>query len=671
MPKIIIQDIECNIPPVGKVIDFKTKELISSPILKRSTDPAEQYWQATPLPDGWSKRRRIEKNKQLSNIGYLDLELESFRRQEWSRRLNGVWFMNNGKAEYLTGLHYFYLNYWFLDVGLPQFRKSDHEYFIVMDSVINDPNCVGLIECTKRRQGKSARSGVFLYEYVSRTKNAYGGIQSKTDSDAKASVFDKFVVSPFKHLPDFFRPHYDSAKGISPSKELRFFHTTKKGSHAEDMLDVPELESWINYKSSKPKAYDGSKLHRYVSDEAGKTALENDVYERHQVVKLCCEEGGDIIGKILVTSTVEDLGGVDETGKSMKAGGVKFKEIWKDSDPLKLNENGRTITWLYRFFQPAYKTLFFDRYGYADEEKARQYYINERKAVEHDSKKLNSIIRKNPFTIEEAFRVDSDSCLFNAMHLNDRLDFFSYADPDTLYTRGNLIENEDGTISFRKNTNGRFKIHELPPEDLRNRVRMRGSFPEPMNTGEYVIGIDPFSHSTVNYGTGSLAAAYVFKRKSILDPDNSGKFVVQYLHRAPTTKIFYEDMRKLCHFYGAPMLFESQKQGLKEYFEHKKYNKFMLWLPNAKQAGIPSSTPAKQELAEVTELYIEDHCHMVPFKELIDDWIDFDLKNTEKFDASMAAGWTLVADGLLSKRFVRNTNSSDLANAKMFQKRKF
>ena len=69
---------------------------------------------------------------------------------------------------------------------------------------------------------------------------------------------------------------------------------------------------------------------------------------------------------MLYTTTVEEMGGKDEKGKLMKAGGVKFKGLWKDSDQAKRNENGRTISWLYQFFIPAYKTIFFDKHGYAD-----------------------------------------------------------------------------------------------------------------------------------------------------------------------------------------------------------------------------------------------------------------------------------------------------------------
>ena len=33
------------------------------------------------------------------------------------------------------------------------------------------------------------------------------------------------------------------------------------------------------------------------------------------------------------------------------------------------------------------------------------------------------------------------------------------------------------------------------------------------------------------------------------------------------------------------------------------------------------------------------------FIELIEDWLIFDIENTEKYDAAMAAGWTLLGAG--------------------------
>ena len=164
-------------------------------------------------------------------------------------------------------------------------------------------NCLGLIEITKRKEGKTARSGLFLYHYIFRTEAMHGGIQSKTDGDA-AEVFQKAVIAPWRKLPEFLRPIFDRSAGDSPSKELRLFNTSQKGrkKNTEDAA----LESFIDYKPAKPSAYDGPELHRYVSDEAGK--LEgHSIADRHDVVMFCSEVDGKYIGKQLYTTTVEEM----------------------------------------------------------------------------------------------------------------------------------------------------------------------------------------------------------------------------------------------------------------------------------------------------------------------------------------------------------------------------
>jgi hypothetical protein len=177
---------------------------------------------------------------------------------------------------------------------------------------------MGMIEVTKRRQGKTMRAGAFLFELTSRSKNKNAGIQSKTFDDAKDNVFAKGVIMPFKYLPDFFIPIYDTEKGMTPKGELRFFKTNKRGANDDIFTEKVELESMITFKSSDKFAYDGMKLHRYLADEAGKTK-NVDVYERHQVVQFCLQQEETIIGKALYTTTVEE----------MEDGGESFKALWQ------------------------------------------------------------------------------------------------------------------------------------------------------------------------------------------------------------------------------------------------------------------------------------------------------------------------------------------------------
>lgn len=353
---INVQGLDCNIPPVGYVFDIRTKQLEYVGVYSRSENPSEQYWEIPKLPS-WYKNVMLEwdnydKHKKDDAPDFYDDRLEQFKEQEWNRRLNGFWFMNNGTPCFITGLYYLYLVWWKIDVGSPSFRIPDLEKFYFLDYCINDPLCMGAVEVTKRRFGKSFVAGLFIVEYVSRTKMAFGGIQSKTGKDA-GKFFSKTVVNPFRRLPKFFRPEYDMSLGANPKSEIRFQKTNVRGKKAESQVDKSELGGGIDHQPSDKVAYDGQKIHRYVGDEAGKT-VEVDVYERHEVVRYCLlDDGGNIIGKALYTTTVEKV----ESEKT----GVQdaFKLLWEESDQNQRGENGMTRSGLYRFFMSAKKNKIF------------------------------------------------------------------------------------------------------------------------------------------------------------------------------------------------------------------------------------------------------------------------------------------------------------------------
>jgi hypothetical protein len=652
-----IQGLKCQFPPVGYLLNRLNGKLEKRKIITNSLTKAKQYWVRTPLPDDWDKRKKEELIRQDEDPDFFDPEMEKFRLQEWDRRINGVWYMNNGKPTYLTGLHYFYLNWWRIDIGYPHLRNPDLKFFYFLQYCDDDPNCLGMVEVTKRRQGKTMRSGVFAYDYPSRAKNANTGMQSKTSEDAKKNVFQKAIVMPFKHLPEFFRPVYDTAKGLTPTSELRFFETTKKGKHNKKYNAEKELESSIDWKSSEIFAYDGTKLQRYLGDEVGKTK-DVDVWERHQVVRFCCELDGEIIGKMLYTTTVEE----------MENGGESFMRLWKCSDQEEKNDNGRTISGLYRYFMPAYETLYFDKYGFPDEDRAKTFYLNERKALEGKPRALSAYIRKNPFNIEEAFRIDGDKCLYNAMKLNEHLDELTWK--ENIIERGNFIwkdGNKDSKVLWVKDRQGRFRINWIFEHDENsNDVIRRGTKLIPNKTREFVIGIDPFDHDVTVDDRRSDGAAYVLRKHNAANETETFRFIVQYLYRPQTSKLFYEDMIKICHYFSCQMLFEDNKIGIKHYFEDRGYEHFLMWLPGANKPGISGSVKTHQQIAEYTEDYIENHIRKVPFKELVKDWLNFDINKTTKFDAAMAAGYTLIADSvkILKQKQVVNDVSE------LFRKRK-
>ena len=635
--EIEINGIKVNLQPSGIVWNVLTNDWEKRDILSRSAKPDYQYWERPLPPPDYELKRKKEIITQKTNPDYYNPELQEYRNQEWDRRLNGLWFMNGGKVTYLTGLHYFYLTHWKIDVGYPDFRMTDLYFFYFLEYCVQDPNCLGMIEVTKRRQGKTMRAGAFLFELTSRSKNKNAGIQSKTFDDARDNVFAKGIVMPFKYLVDFFVPIYDTEKGMTPKSELRFFKTNKRGANDDIFLEKIELESNITFKSADKFAYDGMKLHRYLADEAGKTK-NVDVYERHQVVQFCLQQEENIIGKALYTTTVEE----------MEDGGASFKELWQASDQTKKNANGRTKSGLYQYFMPAYKTLFYNKFGEPDEEKAKTFYMAERDALSDDNRALASFIRKNPFTIEEAFFSEAESCIYDALAINRQKESITWIDKKELYLQGDFVwENgiRDSRVIFTEKSNGKFKVHKkvnIFDHVSYNQVQEYGTKKVPKNNTKYAIAVDPFDHSITTSNERSDGAAYAYRRYDAMD-ELSETFLVQYINRPDKAEIFYEDMIRLCHFFGCEILSEDNKVGLIKYFEHRGYERFLTRMPNSTKYGISATVKTHQQIAEETENYHLDNLHKVIFVELLDDWLHFNINKTTKFDAAMAAGYTLIA----------------------------
>jgi len=413
-----VQGLQCCLPPEGYVYNIITKQLEFRGVYERSKIKEEQHWELPELPR-WYKAvmqswDEYDKRKKDDDPEFYDERLEKFKQQEWDRRLNGYWYRNNGDAVYLTGTHYLYLRWWNIDIGLPKFRIPDLEKAYFMQYCIEDPLSMGMVEVTKRRFGKSFWAGLFLTEYVTRTKMTFGGIQSKTGKDA-SKFFGKTVVNPFRRLPKFFRPEYDMSLGVNPKSEMRFQKTNVRGKKAESAISKDELGGGIDHQPSDKVSYDGQKLHRYVADECGKT-IETDVYERHEVIRYCLmDDEGKIIGKALYTTTVEkidsDKDGVQDA----------FKLLWQESNQNNRKENGTTASGLYRFFMTAKRTRYFDKYGYPDEARTEKEILSDREGVKDNQRSLFARIRKEPLTIEEAFSIDADKCIFNSFNIGHRV----------------------------------------------------------------------------------------------------------------------------------------------------------------------------------------------------------------------------------------------------------
>ena len=642
---IDVQGLKCNLPPEGYVFNIITKQVEFRGVYQKSELNTEQYWKRIPLPswymDTMKKWDEFDKKKKDDESEFYNENLEEFKKQEWDRRLNGFWYMNNGKPLFLTGLHYLYLQWWPIDIGYPKFRMPDLEKFYFMDYCIQDPLCMGMLEVTKRRFGKSFVAGLFVSEYITRTKMTNGGIQSKTGSDAK-KFFAKTVVNPFRRLPKFFRPEYDMSLGVNPKSEMRFQKTNVRGKKAEESIDKDELGSVIDFQSADAVAYDGQKLHRYVADECGKTT-EVNVYDRHEVVRYCLlDDEGQIIGKALYTTTVEKL--------TTEKDGVQdaFKLLWEESNQDKRQDNGTTSSGLYRFFMSAKRTRNFDDFGFPDEDKTLDMILADRETVKNNPRALSARVRKEPLTIDEAFSTDSDKCIFNVMNIGARE---SYLKDNPVLKRHILFYRDiDQVVRWRNITDKEEDFHwvitQFPKQGEENKHVYDIKTRKPSRTSDGAIAIDGYSNSQGGK-YGSKASAWIGRRYDLLNPETTGKAIGHLYGRPQIKETLHEQVLLAAEFYGYQAWYEHNSDDYLSYFRDRGRVGYLGSYPMStidpskretaeRHKGFPTTPFSLTKQTDVGIMYFESHIDSIDFENLLEDAKKFDPNNRTDFDITVS-----------------------------------
>jgi hypothetical protein len=644
----IIQGVQCAIPPVGYVLMPGTSDLIYIGIDKKNKEEDDFYWIRNGLPDNYEEKRAEEIIKKGEEENYADPELEAFRQAAWIRRISGCWFANGPKGEpvYISGNHYFYLEWCFIAAeennGYPSFRETDRRLFLFLEHCVQNPNSYGILLLTKRRNGKTQASASFGLNRVTRKKYANLGIQSKTAEDAEKVVFKDAVMRMFQRMPHFFQPIHDFRRAAN-AKNTFVFKPAQGDIKA--IQEKKFLGGWIEWRSSSETAFDGTKLSAYIGDEIFKTPVEVDIYSRWNIVKYCLINNGQIFGKAMLTSTVEEIEGAIDV----------YTKFWRDSDHLYAKGNGKSKTGLFRFFIPGDEARNYDKYGYTDKTKNRSEILQEREMFKTDVQVYNSIVRKDPLSVDEAFRFVSRESLFNTIKISDQLDAIAWRE-DELLERGNLIWTEHmKDCKWVPSQSGRWvRVRKIQwPDGPLTTVKEEYSKSYILN-GEtkFVMGVDPYRHSKTESGSGSDGVGYIRLKHNPLDPDNSDMPVMCYAYRHKIVDKFHDDILITAFYLGCKVLFENQIMGLGEYFEEYGARQFLIKVGGNSNYGIAASKKTLVTMCSLIETDIENNCDKNYFPVLLRDIANFDINNTQRFDHTMAYGYSLLADNrvLITKK---------------------
>jgi hypothetical protein len=656
-----------------KVPDDKKK------ILFYNKKKKDQYWTRLDVPKGLSPD---------NEDAYAEYIIEEFR-----RRREGVWFFNNGEPVYLTGTHYFALQWVKMEDsgGYMDFRHAQKNMYYFTKACIVDTRCLGELFVKSRRTGFTYQIICEMLNDSTSTINSRLGITSKSDSDAE-KAFSKFSYG-FLNLPFFFQP---VVKGTLDSKKLLEFakpsDRSKAAKKKQDTNTDGYLNTLIDYMPTVESSYDGQKMFRYLADESSKW-IRGANFEKHWgQVSPTFDEGGKIVGKAFVGSTVN----------AMNKGGAEFKSLYLASDIKKRDKTtDRTPSGLYSFFLPAHKNMteFTDIYGVCHEtvDKGGSFinvngvtksvgsiaYLEAKRKAKRKENDIayNEELRAFPMTTEEAFRDELVRALFNTEKINEQKIFNDSINIDSDLVRGRFAWKDgipDTTVEWHPDNNGRFLVSWIPAPGFRNRFELRNGFggnsKYPLNDDIGAFGCDPYDISgtvegvsasghynedTSRASKGALHGLTGFTMKDA--PSNT--FFLQYVARPSTAEIFFEDVLMACVFYGMPILAENNKPRLLYHFKNRGYRNFAITRfdkalnrlsPTEKElGGMPnSSEDIKQMHASAIEAYIDKYVGMnheteeygsMPFNLTLDDWMKFDINNRTKYDASISSGLAIMA----------------------------
>ena len=647
-------------------------------VYSRSKSKPEQYWQPFAYDKSLSRIKSIfqwhDAPDQFKSrwVDYIE--------EEFDRREEGFWFMNNGNPTYITGTHYMYLQWTKIDVGLPDFREANRIFYIFWEACKADKRSFGMCYLKIRRSGFSFMSSSEGVNQATISKDSRIGILSKTGSDAKKMFTDK-VVPISNNYPFFFKPIQDGMD--KPKTELAYrvpaSKITKKNMYEIEESELEGLDTTIDWKNTGDNSYDGEKLRLLLHDESGKWEKPDNILNNWRVTKTCLRLGSKIIGKCMMGST----------SNALDKGGSNFKSLYEDSYPTKRNSNGQTKSGMYCLFIPMEWNMegFIDKYGMPvfrspkepvlgiDDEYisvgAIDYWENEVESLTQDPDALNEFYRQFPRSESHAFRDESKQSLFNLTKIYQQIDYNDSINLKHHLTRGSFHwQNgiKDSKVVWSPNRNGRFLVSWIPAKHLQNRVEVRRGVKHPANEHLGSFGCDSYDISGVVVGKGSNGALHGMTKFN-MEEAPSNEFFLEYIARPQTAEIFFEEVLMACVFYGMPILCENNKPRLLYHFKNRGYRGFSLNRPDKtfnklskterELGGIPNtSEDVKQSHASAIESYIEKHIGLdfseeyrdpeemgeMYFSKTLEDWAKFDITNRTKFDAAISSGLAIMAN---------------------------
>lgn len=643
-------------------------------ILNHSLPEDEQMWIREELPSYFEK---VEYNKAGDLI--LTNAQEEYATRELTRCKRGLWIFIKGNPYYITRKYYFYLQWWTLEDGSrPEYRDCDRRYFLYLEHWENMLWCLGVIRGKKRREGASSQATSNLVYEAIFYKNSNCGLISKSNEDGRAT-FTEMVAYGYRQLPAFLKP-----KQLNREDTVTELVFAQKTSGVKDGVTATQKDdegnrSKINYRAPVLNAYDRGRMSRILLDEFGKLEKDVPASQLFAIVSKTLVKGVKRVGFVEMPSTVN----------KMTKGGSEFRLLWEKAD---LGKKVPTVNRLVRYFSPAFDGYegFIDNYGFSvmdspteeqaqylidkwvrkDDEGntiselseedirlgARAYIQKRREGREGDD--LEEEIRMNPCNEVELFMSANADCIFNVVKINNQIE---YLKGNTIYKRKILFYRDiDQKVKWRDAKGGEDNfcwefIGDLNLRGEDNKSYWDGPFKKPSRTDIGVIGLDSYSNSQGGKRYGSKAAAWVYLKYDIRDPQNTGIFT-GHLYGRPMEKDDLHNQVLLCAEYlGYQIYIEFVADDYYSYYKDRGKLGYLAKFPlNAidpnkrktasaeRHYGFPVTDFAMTKQNDAMISYVEHYSDKIYWIELLEDLKIFDPSKRTPSDRTVSAMIALV-----------------------------
>lgn len=499
----------------------------------------------------------------------------------WREEMRRCWYgmVRPSDGEWITGYHYFYLNYspvmktitnpvTLIDErrqGLPDFYDGDYWFFHYLERArVNKRHCVSL---KKRGAGYSLKGAGQLgrnfilgeTQHVRKNVNSFA-IANEREYLTKDGILNKFIdVIDFcaEHTPF---PRKKIKNSLNDMQWIMGYEDTKTNI----VKGTGNLVGGVTLKNDPEKAR-GKRGVFILWEEFGK--FDNSL-TAWQIGIPSVQDGEAVFGLMSAFGTggtaTAAFTGLRELFYNPKGQKVyPLPNVW-DKNPRKGSVCG--------FFHAGYlnRVGYMDKNGNSDIIGALIAILNERYDIKYNSDEpgvITQAIAEMACTPQEAIMRVGGS-IFNTIDIKNyledcRVNVNGFTESHLV---GDLVIGEFGKIDFQpnfdkspirkykadaNNQEGAIEIFSLPEIDSQTKKPF---------SGRYIAGIDPIDNDYI--ANGSLGSIFVF------DLWND-EIVAEYTGRPQLAEDFYEICRRLLIFYNAVGNYENNIKGLFGYFSNK------------------------------------------------------------------------------------------------------